>query len=187
LLVERTVGKKAVLFLDGHGSHLSVDAIDFCMMNDIELICLPPRTSHRLQPLDTHFNKPLKCCWSSEVSKFLENNNKVVLTKYEFAVPFWKVWHEMSSKRGLLVDAFHHCGLFPLHNPTTKKDFQLSKVWLPEKESHSHSESSPAVVYPESSQNAAHLQSSHSISSENTESYSHKASRGGSLFTLVSH
>ena len=48
------------IFLDVHASHCSYDALKFCTENAIELICIPPHCSHRLQPLDTHFNMPLR-------------------------------------------------------------------------------------------------------------------------------
>ena len=52
--------KPLVLFLDGHSAHFSIAAIEYCLEDQIHLICLPPHSSHKLQPLDTHFNGPLK-------------------------------------------------------------------------------------------------------------------------------
>lgn len=77
-------GKKCVLILDGHSSHLSVESLEFCYENAIEMICLPPHSSHRLQPLDTHFNKSLKSLWATSVSEHLRNHDKVSLTKWDF-------------------------------------------------------------------------------------------------------
>jgi hypothetical protein len=33
----------------------------------------------------------------------------------------------MKEKRGLLVDAFIHCGIYPVKNPTCEKDFLLTQ------------------------------------------------------------
>ena len=55
----RVEGKPCLLFLNGHKSHIRIEAAEFCVENGIELLCLPPHTTHRLQPLDTHFNKIL--------------------------------------------------------------------------------------------------------------------------------
>ena len=41
-----------LLVLDGHGSHVSIDVIEYTRSNEIYLICLPSHTSHTLQPLD---------------------------------------------------------------------------------------------------------------------------------------
>lgn len=39
-------GKKCILYLDGHKSHITINAVDFCIENDIEMVCLPPHRSH---------------------------------------------------------------------------------------------------------------------------------------------
>ena len=123
-------GKKCILFLDGHGSHCGIEAIEYCIANDIELVCLPPHSSHRIQPLDTHYNKPLKNEWSQQVSKFLANESKVMLTKFEFHKIFNPVWETMLTKgRSLMINAFNHCGLYPVRNPTSKQDFCLSRTF----------------------------------------------------------
>ncbi|KAI1000441.1 hypothetical protein K3495_g7754 [Podosphaera aphanis] len=41
-----------LLILDGHGSHVNVDFIYTCKINNLELLFLPPHSSHILQPLD---------------------------------------------------------------------------------------------------------------------------------------
>ena len=41
-----------MLVTDGHSSHLSWQFISFAAEHDILLVCLPPHTSHLLQPLD---------------------------------------------------------------------------------------------------------------------------------------
>ena len=41
-----------ILLTDGHKTHTNIDVIDVCRENDITLFCLPPHTTHALQPLD---------------------------------------------------------------------------------------------------------------------------------------
>jgi hypothetical protein len=48
----RTKGKYRLLILDGHGSHLTPKFDEICEKNDIIPICMPPHSSHLLQPLD---------------------------------------------------------------------------------------------------------------------------------------
>jgi hypothetical protein len=121
--------QKALLIMDGHSSHLSVDAIEFALVNDIELACIPPHTSHRLQPLDTNFNGPLKKVWSHAVSEHLRDNEYVILSKLDFAKVFSKVWINVSKERGNIVNAFSHCGLYPLKNVTSDKDFKICRIF----------------------------------------------------------
>ncbi|EED19666.1 MFS multidrug transporter, putative [Talaromyces stipitatus ATCC 10500] len=48
----RTVGKYRMLILDGHGSHLTPEFDHICTENNIIPVCMPPHSSHLLQPLD---------------------------------------------------------------------------------------------------------------------------------------
>jgi hypothetical protein len=49
-----------LLIMDGHGSHITANVIAFCMEHAIDLLILPPHTSHVLQPLDVSVFAPLK-------------------------------------------------------------------------------------------------------------------------------
>ncbi|KAJ5169708.1 uncharacterized protein N7500_002491 [Penicillium coprophilum] len=48
----RTKGRYRLLVLDGHGSHLTPKFDEICEQNRIIPICMPPHSSHLLQPLD---------------------------------------------------------------------------------------------------------------------------------------
>ena len=52
----RTQGTYQLLVFDGHGSHLTPQFDQVCAENSIIPICMPPHSSHLLQPLDIgHF------------------------------------------------------------------------------------------------------------------------------------
>jgi hypothetical protein len=55
-----------LLIMDGHGSHITANVIAFCMEHAIDLLILPPHTSHVLQPLDVGVFAPLKRALASE-------------------------------------------------------------------------------------------------------------------------
>ena len=56
----RTVGSYRLLILDGHESHHSDDFEEYCKENNIITLCMPPHSSHILQPLDVGCFSPLK-------------------------------------------------------------------------------------------------------------------------------
>jgi DDE superfamily endonuclease len=58
----RTIGTHRLLILDGHGSH-APEFDHFCSENNIITECLPPHTSHILQPLDVACFGPLKTAY----------------------------------------------------------------------------------------------------------------------------
>ncbi|XP_065662787.1 uncharacterized protein LOC136085412 [Hydra vulgaris] len=55
--------KPVLLLCDGHNSRITYSTVKKALDNHIILICLPPNTSHALQPLDVGFLAPLKSHW----------------------------------------------------------------------------------------------------------------------------
>jgi hypothetical protein len=49
-----------MFILDGHGSHVTFEAIQQAQKFGLDMIILPSRTSHALQPLDVACFKPFK-------------------------------------------------------------------------------------------------------------------------------
>jgi hypothetical protein len=49
---DRTVGTYRLLILDGHGSHVTGAFDQYAKQNSIIVLCMPPHSSHILQPLD---------------------------------------------------------------------------------------------------------------------------------------
>ena len=63
---------KRLLLLDGHDSHCTSQFIDFCYEKDIIPLCLPPHSTHLLQPLDIGIFGPL----AKAYKKSIENNSR---------------------------------------------------------------------------------------------------------------
>ena len=58
-----------LLIEDGHSSHVSIEVIELARKNDVHLLCLPPHTTHLLQPLDVGIFKSLKSHYNKECKK----------------------------------------------------------------------------------------------------------------------
>ena len=68
-------GSPVLLILDGHKTHKkSVASIDYARHNGVVLLSLPPHTSHKLQPLDRSFFKPLKAAFNAACSTWLKQH-----------------------------------------------------------------------------------------------------------------
>jgi hypothetical protein len=63
----RQVGAYRLLILDGHESHLNQEFKDYCLENKILTLCMPPHSSHILQPLDVVCFSSLKRKYSQRV------------------------------------------------------------------------------------------------------------------------
>ena len=59
-----------LLLLDGHDSHVTGEAIDFCIRHNMKLICLPSHSTHLLQPLDVGVFLPLATYHKGESEAF---------------------------------------------------------------------------------------------------------------------
>jgi hypothetical protein len=58
-----------LLILDGHGSHVTADFIDFCDANRILLALFLPYSTYSLQPLDVVLFSPLSTNYAKKLNR----------------------------------------------------------------------------------------------------------------------
>lgn len=68
---DRTKGVYRLLILDGHGSHSTPEFDLFCKDHFIIVLCMPPHSSHLLQPLDVTCFAVLKRAYGREVEAYM--------------------------------------------------------------------------------------------------------------------
>jgi hypothetical protein len=121
----RIVGTRRLLILDGHESHQSLEFQDLCKENNIFTLCMPPHSSHLLQPLDVGCFAPLKCAYSREIEALIRNHLNHI-TKLEF-LPAFKVAFTRAFTTANICSAFRGAGLVPLEPEVvlSKLDVQL--------------------------------------------------------------
>lgn len=56
--------------MDGHRSHVSWEFLNFCLTHNIICLCLPPHSTHILQPLDVGLFAPLQRRYSEELDRW---------------------------------------------------------------------------------------------------------------------
>jgi hypothetical protein len=106
--------KYPLLILDGHGSHVTMNFINYCDKNKILLAILPPHSTHTLQPLDVMMFKPLSSAYSKELTKYLHNSQGLAaIKKGDFFHLFWKAWTSTFTQ-GLILRSFEATGIAPL-------------------------------------------------------------------------
>lgn len=57
-----------LLLFDGYSSHVNPLFLDYCVENKIIPYCLPPHTTHRLQPLDVSIFGPYKHYYQKQLT-----------------------------------------------------------------------------------------------------------------------
>ena len=113
-----------LLILDGHGSHITRDFINYCDQNRILLVILPPHSTHTLQPLDVVLFKPLSLAYSAELTTYLQRSQGLVpIKKDDFSPLFWEAW--MSSfKAEAIPKSFEATGISPFNPEVILKRFK---------------------------------------------------------------
>lgn len=83
-----TPEEPVLLVVDDHGSHVTIEAYEFCRKNNIVILSIPPHSSHRLQPLGVVFYGPLKKAYNRECDMYMKSNPGQVITVYKLAEIF---------------------------------------------------------------------------------------------------
>jgi DDE superfamily endonuclease/Tc5 transposase-like DNA-binding protein/Psq-like protein len=121
----RTRGRYRLLVLDGHGSHLTPHFDRLCEQNDIIPICMPPHSSHLLQPLDIGCFAPLKRAYGGLIERKARLGVNHI-DKLDFLAAFPQARKE-AFKPETIQNAFAAAGLVP-YDPDrviSKLDVQL--------------------------------------------------------------
>jgi hypothetical protein len=103
-----------LLIIDGYESHYSVEFQDYCKENKIITLCMPPHSSHLLQPLDVVCYSLLKRHYGDRIS--LLARNRVHHISKETFLPAFKAAFEKTFTQENVCAGFRGAGLVP-HNP----------------------------------------------------------------------
>ena len=77
-------GEYRLLIFDGHASHITTEAIRFCIEKKIVLLCLPPHSTHILQPLDIGVFSPLATAYKNGVQARTRFGASYAIDKVDF-------------------------------------------------------------------------------------------------------
>ena len=116
-----STGAKRLLILDGHSSHESADFDTFCKENAIICLCMPPHTSHLLQPLDVGVFGPLKRAYGKLTEGMMAAGNNHI-DKEDFLHLYPSAREKVFNQKNI-CSGFAGAGLKPLD-----KDRVLEKI-----------------------------------------------------------
>ncbi|XP_071776472.1 uncharacterized protein LOC139928027 [Centroberyx gerrardi] len=114
-----TQQRPLLLVLDGHQLHLDPELVRAAQREGVFLLCLPPCTSHILQPLDVNFFVPLKTDFVRLMGPLS------VVSKKDFSVVFRHSYQRVKDRRRVEA-GFRNCGLYPL-DPTAVDCLQVKE------------------------------------------------------------
>ncbi len=116
--------RPVLLIQDGHGTHISIDVIEFARENGIHILCLPAHTTHILQPLDVGVFKSFKSNFSKACTRYIASHPGRVITTDVLASLVAEAW-PCSFTLLNIMSGFRKCGMFPF-NPSAVDDRQLA-------------------------------------------------------------
>jgi hypothetical protein len=102
-----------LLILDGHESHMSLEALQFALANGVHLLCLPSHTTHVLQPLDVAVFGPLKKAIDKVSSRFMREHPHARITRYDLPSILNQAWYE-GMQPSHFISGFRTTGICPL-------------------------------------------------------------------------
>lgn len=110
--IQPTKDNSVLLILDNHNSHISLAAIHFCRDNGIQMLTLPPHSSHKMQPLDHSFFSPLKNKFVYECDKRLSHHPGRVIGQTEVAQLVNEAFKKAASSNA--VSGIKVSGIWPI-------------------------------------------------------------------------
>ncbi|XP_041459064.1 uncharacterized protein LOC121410818 isoform X2 [Lytechinus variegatus] len=141
-----------LLILDGHATHVrNLDVIDLARDNGVVMLCLPPHCSHRMQPLDVSFMKPLSTYYDQELEKWLRNNPGRVVTSFQVAELFGNAYMRAATTQ-VAASGFRKTGIYPTNRDVfLPHEFLVADVTdlpMDDRDNKEHSESRVEVAAP---------------------------------------
>jgi hypothetical protein len=104
-------GVYRLLIIDGHKSHESLEFKQLCKEKNIITLCMPPHSSHLLQPLDVGCFSPLKTAYGRQVEQLMRGHINHI-TKIEF-LPCFKAAFNAAITKNNILGSFRGAGLVP--------------------------------------------------------------------------
>lgn len=121
-----------ILIFDGHYSHTrNPELIDHARKNHVILICIPPHTSNKMQPLDVAVMFPIKEFYIQEIKRWNAQNFPRVLGTQQICGLFTRAYYRAATPTNAM-SGFRATGIYPIDpNIFTPEDFQQNEEnWM---------------------------------------------------------
>ena len=115
-----SITDSAVLFLNNHVSHLSLEAIELARENGLHLVTFSPHCSHKLQPLDISVFGSFKRNYSALCDAFLTSSPNKLISIYDVAEIFGEAYARAFNIPNI-TSGFKATGIWPF-NPLVFSD-----------------------------------------------------------------
>jgi hypothetical protein len=137
--------KWRLLLMDGHGSHVTMEFLTFCVERRILVLIYPPHSTQTLQPLDVACFSPLAQAYTKALGIQLQKQQNLVAFKKEhFFGLFWEAWKSSFTKE-LVKRAFEVVGIEPVNPSVILDRFNKSDPEAAASQAYTQAESARSV------------------------------------------
>lgn len=142
-----------LLLLDGHVRHTkSLEVIELARKNGVIMLCFPPHCTHRLQPLDVTFMKPLSVYYDKAASNWLRSHPGRVITVFQISEIFGEAYVQAATM-STTISGWRKCEIW-LFNQNRFKDSdfiaaETTNIPIVESDTTSSQENAPLIFNPE--------------------------------------
>ncbi len=106
---------KVLLIFDGHSSHTkSIELVNLARANGLILLSLPPHTSHKLQPLDKSFFKPLKTAFNTACGRWMRDHPGRRICQEQLGELFSEAYYKAATAQNAM-SGFSATGIWPFN------------------------------------------------------------------------
>jgi hypothetical protein len=126
---ENLHGEYRMMIFDGHASHLSSDVIRLCLTHKVILLCLPPHTTHLLQPLDIGLFSPLTSYYKTILCSICKFGYNYAVDKVDFLEGYLKARNQAFTVKNI-TSAWRKAGLYPFAPKVIIKKIALLEMPL---------------------------------------------------------
>jgi hypothetical protein len=120
-----------LLLLNGHSSHVDIEFMWLCKQNKIELLFLPPHSTHLVQPLDLSVFSALKAKYRNQVRDLASLDDAAPIKKERFIAYYYRARETAITER-VVRAGWRAAGLVP-YDPekVTESSQMLNRVSTP--------------------------------------------------------
>lgn len=113
--VKPTPSNTVLLIMDGHYCHTkNLEAIQLAKNNGVVMISLPAHTTHRLQPLDVSFFKPLSVYFNEASDKWMRTNPMKSITQFQISELLAEAYGRAATIE-ISISGFRKAGIWPVN------------------------------------------------------------------------
>ena len=125
--------QKKLLIVDGHKSHLyNLPFYEAMISNNIEVLTIPPHTSHLLQALDSVPFAQFKKYWENNLHRYNNSHSGRPLNKVDFWEVFVPSWNQAMVPKNIIA-GFRCTGIYPF-DPTAIPKTAMAPSLVTDKE-----------------------------------------------------